>query len=241
MRTSILLTAVMGIGAVGLVFGQDEAQPTPVERNRDHDVDEERPDGDLRRGGGRARGSSRGRASSTPGSAEPSVEMRPSDDVLVDVDHDSIAPDDQRNGRSVDGPGPGLLYPAIDEDSDGPWRDRNSEFGGGFQIRGGRGIASGRGRRRSSSPSQQEIAVQQLSEKLQRAPAEQREEIAASLKQELSQLFDTRTAEREAQIKQLEERIQSLREQLNKRVEVKDEIIQLRLQTLVNEANGLTF
>ncbi len=123
-------------------------------------------------------------------------------------------------------------------------RGMRGRFGGGG--RSGNGLASGLSRRDDDLPRaiadlRWDARIQQLTQALKEAPVEQRDEIAVELRQQLSKLFDVRTAAREAQIQQLEERIQNLRDQLNKRVEVKDEIIELRLQTLVNEANGRTF
>ena len=53
-------------------------------------------------------------------------------------------------------------------------------------------------------------------------------------------MFDERTTTREQQISDLENRLQKLRDQLEARKQKKAEIVRLRLQTLINEANGLS-
>ena len=83
--------------------------------------------------------------------------------------------------------------------------------------------------------------AQILARHLKQVPAEKRADVARQLDEALQNLFDVRTEMRETQIADLEKRIQTLRTQLQERVEKKTDIIQLRLQTLVNEANGLTF
>ena len=70
---------------------------------------------------------------------------------------------------------------------------------------------------------------------------ETREEANKALTTAVADLFDTRTEVREKQIKELEDRLAKLRAQLNERKARKDEICQLHVQTLVNQANGLGF
>lgn len=57
----------------------------------------------------------------------------------------------------------------------------------------------------------------------------------------LDKLFDVRTSARESQIAELETRLKKLRGQLEERKSRKSEIVDLRLQTILNEANGLSF
>lgn len=61
------------------------------------------------------------------------------------------------------------------------------------------------------------------------------------LESSLDKLFDVRTSSREAQIADLETRLKKLRDQLEERKNRKTEIVGLRLQTILNEANGLSF
>lgn len=61
------------------------------------------------------------------------------------------------------------------------------------------------------------------------------------LESSLDKLFDVRTSSREAQIADLETRLKKLRDQLEERKNRKTEIVDLRLQTILNEANGLSF
>lgn len=53
--------------------------------------------------------------------------------------------------------------------------------------------------------------------------------------------FERDLKKREEELAKVEERVRSLREQLDKRKAAQDDIINLRLQTLVNDANGLGF
>ena len=75
---------------------------------------------------------------------------------------------------------------------------------------------------------------------LRSSDADKKAEAEASLQNALEELFDVRTGSREKEIKDLEERLQRLRDQLEARKEKKREIVKLRLQTIVNEANGLS-
>ncbi len=61
------------------------------------------------------------------------------------------------------------------------------------------------------------------------------------LREAVEGMFDLRSKSREAQIKDLEKRINSLRDQLQQRRDKKAEICRLHAQTLVNQANGLGF
>lgn len=61
------------------------------------------------------------------------------------------------------------------------------------------------------------------------------------VEQKLSELFDLKTKSREEQISALEKRLVEMRSQLEKRADQKNDIVRLRLQTLVNDANGLSF
>lgn len=71
--------------------------------------------------------------------------------------------------------------------------------------------------------------------------AAKRDAARADLEKATGELFDLRTKSREKQITDLEKRLRVLRDQLNARTEKKAEIVRLRIQTLVNEANGLAF
>lgn len=57
----------------------------------------------------------------------------------------------------------------------------------------------------------------------------------------LDKLFDVRTSAREAKIAELETRLSKLRDQLEERKDRKSDIVDLRLQTILNEADGLSF
>ncbi|MEZ6040508.1 MAG: hypothetical protein R3C20_08380 [Planctomycetaceae bacterium] len=63
----------------------------------------------------------------------------------------------------------------------------------------------------------------------------------ASVRTKLTEQFERDLQQREKELAQVEERVAMLRDQLEKRKNAQDDIITLRLQTIVNEANGLGF
>lgn len=78
--------------------------------------------------------------------------------------------------------------------------------------------------------------------KLKKATSDDDKKAAEEIvKEKLGELFDLKTASREREITALEKRLAEMRNQLEKRSDEKNQIVRLRLQTLVNEANGLTF
>ncbi len=76
---------------------------------------------------------------------------------------------------------------------------------------------------------------------LRNVSPDKRVQAQQELQAALEELFEIRTASREAQIAALQRRLETLRQQLNERTAKKTEIVRLRVQTLVNEANGLGF
>jgi hypothetical protein len=57
----------------------------------------------------------------------------------------------------------------------------------------------------------------------------------------LEKQFDIDFARREKELAEVEQRVRKLRDQLEKRKAARDRIVELRLQTLVNETEGLGF
>jgi hypothetical protein len=68
-----------------------------------------------------------------------------------------------------------------------------------------------------------------------------RKEATDFIQQSLIKQFDQDLAHREKDLAAAEERLKSLRQQLDKRRQAKDEIVTLRLKTIVNNAEGLGF
>ena len=68
-----------------------------------------------------------------------------------------------------------------------------------------------------------------------------RKAAADVIQQQLTTQFESDLKQREKELSEVEQRVKTLREQLDKRKAAKAEIINLRLQTLVNKANGLGF
>lgn len=83
--------------------------------------------------------------------------------------------------------------------------------------------------------------VDDATRKLSAASGDDIADAEAALEDALTELFDQKTAVREKQIADLEKQLATLRDQLDQRIDQKARIVRLRLQTLKNEANGLTF
>ena len=63
--------------------------------------------------------------------------------------------------------------------------------------------------------------------------------IEAKIEALLGELFDVQQQEREAQLKPMEERVKKLRETLSKRGAMRDDLVQLRLKVLLQDADGM--
>ena len=83
-----------------------------------------------------------------------------------------------------------------------------------------------------------QAAIQQLSTG---KDDETRKAAADTIQQQLTTQFEADLKQREKELEEVEQRVKSLREQLDKRKAAQADIINLRLQTLVNNANGLGF
>src|SRR5579862_8419953 len=84
--------------------------------------------------------------------------------------------------------------------------------------------------------------IKALEPKLKLPKGEPAKEVAVrELAGLLEKSFDRDLDRREKQISQVEERIKRLRDQIERRKTAKKEILNLRLQTMVNEAEGLGF
>lgn len=83
-----------------------------------------------------------------------------------------------------------------------------------------------------------QAAIQELSSG---KDEESRKAAADTVRQQLTTQFEADLKRREKELEEVEQRVKSLREQLDKRKAAQADIISLRLQTLVNNANGLGF
>lgn len=83
--------------------------------------------------------------------------------------------------------------------------------------------------------------MQKAIEALKMGDEKARSAAADIVQEELRKEFERDLKKREDELAKVEERVKKLREQLNKRKDAQDDIITLRLQTLVNDANGLGF
>jgi succinate dehydrogenase/fumarate reductase flavoprotein subunit len=68
-----------------------------------------------------------------------------------------------------------------------------------------------------------------------------RSQITKQLEESVANYFDEDMKARESELSKLEERVSKLRSQLDRRRRAKQEIIQLQIKVLVNEADGLGF
>ena len=93
----------------------------------------------------------------------------------------------------------------------------------------------------SSEEAQLNSTIRQAMQNLKSPESSKEAAAVETLRQSLKELFDIRSGARAKQIADLESRLQKLREQLNERNTRKAEIVDLRVQTIVNEANGMTF
>lgn len=81
-----------------------------------------------------------------------------------------------------------------------------------------------------------EAAIREL---VKETDTTKRADLSKSAKELLSAQFDERQKVRENQLKELEERVKKLRDQLDKRQQAKDQIIQSRYDDLLRNAEGL--
>ena len=94
----------------------------------------------------------------------------------------------------------------------------------------------------SSEDAELERKTRRSVEALKKAESsEKRLAMRDELEQLVDQHFDVRMKNREEQINQIEKKLRRLKDEIEKRRRRRDEIVQLRLQTLINEANGLGF
>ena len=99
-------------------------------------------------------------------------------------------------------------------------------------------ITSGRG----SEDQKLRAQTEKLQAQLHHAKDSQDEaSIIEQLTKVLDDHFELRMKQREKRLDELEERLTNLRDQIRKRRLAKEEIIELRLKTLANEAKGLGF
>jgi hypothetical protein len=69
--------------------------------------------------------------------------------------------------------------------------------------------------------------------------AADRKKISAELRESLAKQFDVQRQRRELELGRIEEQVRKLREQLKKRTDARETIIERRLDQLINEAEGL--
>ncbi len=119
-------------------------------------------------------------------------------------------------------------------------------FGSSFGVGGGRGGLGLRGRHHTHAQSEAEIKdLEALHQAIGKLKSAKNDTDKAALTKQISQLldksFERDMQRREKQISDVETRVKKLRDQIEKRKKAKDDIISLRLKTIVNEADGLGF
>lgn len=91
-----------------------------------------------------------------------------------------------------------------------------------------------------SDKSDREQAIQKLLDAWKAAHSEtERRTIEQQLRDAIKSLFRAQSAKHDLEIKRLEEKLEALRDQLHQRHEKQDEIVELRLQQLLLDAQGL--
>lgn len=68
---------------------------------------------------------------------------------------------------------------------------------------------------------------------------EAKREMEAKIEKQLGELFDLQQQERETQLKPMEDRVKKLREMLSKRAAMRNDLVQLRLKVLLQDADGM--
>ena len=85
-------------------------------------------------------------------------------------------------------------------------------------------------------------STQQFVEQLRNAKSDrQKKSVEKNLRKHLEGEFEKRMESRQHQLEHFRERLEKLQNELTRREKAKDEIIDLRLKTLINEAAGLGF
>jgi hypothetical protein len=144
-----------------------------------------------------------------------------------------------------DGPPP----VAIDEPKvpSPPAVPRMPGFGGGFDQHGNRAFRVGRGKGPFPHPMPPEEMeefrdLHKAVEKLKSAKNDAEKTSATSeISKLLEKSFQHDLERRERQVSDIEARVKKLRDQIEKRKKAKNDIVGLRLKTIVNEADGLGF
>lgn len=80
-----------------------------------------------------------------------------------------------------------------------------------------------------------------LSEQYRRAPKDKRETLQKQLAEAVSKHFDVRQSRRELHLKRLTEELEKLRESIERRSDVRNEIIGKRVSELIGEEDDLAF
>ena len=84
-------------------------------------------------------------------------------------------------------------------------------------------------------------ASHDLAMQLRRAPTDQKESLKTKLTDAISKQFEARQKRRELELKRLTEELTRIRDQIKKRTEAKDSIIQRRLSELTGQEGDLDF
>ena len=80
-----------------------------------------------------------------------------------------------------------------------------------------------------------------LAHQLRTADESQQATVTRAMRKVLGELFERRMKQRESHLQQLEDRLTKLRAQFKRQLDAKNEVIDLRVKTLINEAQGIGF
>ena len=86
-----------------------------------------------------------------------------------------------------------------------------------------------------------QLQTRVLAHQLRTEDESQKATVTRAMRKVLGELFERRMKQRQGHLQQLEGRLSKLRAQFKRQREAKDEVIDLRVKTLINEALGIGF
>jgi replicative DNA helicase len=91
------------------------------------------------------------------------------------------------------------------------------------------------------SDQQLEREIAGLTQQLRRAPREKRDELKIQIKQLVEKHFDVRQSRRQLHVKRLQEDLEKLKQAIDRRNELRPQVIERRVAELVGEESALDF
>ena len=127
----------------------------------------------------------------------------------------------------------------------GGYGGHGSAMGAGYGGYGGYGSAGhekdGSDLDHKDFEGQLQLQTRVLAHQLRTADESQQATVTRAMRKVLGELFERRMKQRESHLQQLEDRLTKLRAQFKRQLDAKNEVIDLRVKTLINEAQGIGF